>query len=880
MYRSKWHQKMGNIYQGGISPGNAFHSQHMVFPDGERFSRTNTLQGNDYLALGNPDSVGRVHNVYRNDRRSGLYRRNNEEYYSRKFNEGDDLFNENDDRYRDFNKMRRVSFQDNRGTDDFDNVFRYSSLQIPEDLDELPEPDYESDTSESDSGSRDSSFKEEDLSKEHHIKARKESRPENFGRKHSLRKPVHRTWDVFHANTGSHYPSTSDNSSTYLVLTSAIKIVFAVICFIFVLLSATASRITLITVTYFLRPKKDDWVAQSFVGESLRSPPIAALLSRAGAATDVKWIWAIILIIVTPYFFNFCSAVWKALFKTTGNFKFGVTLMAFLIESIHSFGLCTLVFYVMPRHDPIFNCCLLSATVAIPSVLGIFYPLSRSKENDVTDDKTKNSTCLKIRHLLSRLFGVISSLLHLATIGVWTYRDYNQTRSLRDSIAIAASLVCVSIGSWDNYVTVRGMHAQQDYKQAGKGRRAGLKALQQMLRKRKTKTSLMTTVWKMIFTIAYAAILFAWESEQCLRVFFFLENSASNCSLIGSTSLADDLPPLDTPGCQNYLPFYMALFNMLMSVICYKLGKSACKVLLQNTGFALPLMLVTPLSFGLLSLSYTNADDIQKFFGCAVSWAYSNAEVSLAEHLRQLVDDYWLFSSIAAYVTLMYVTRYVWSSRTARMAPTERLFVHPLYCGVLVEQSMLTNRRRVDDEANDKMYTNNLESISIQTEAKWQQAHLEEDVRDLDLATARSKLRNHTTPVIYICATMWHETENEMIQMLKSLFRLDSDQSARRNAQLFFNIKDPDYYEMEAHIFFDDAFEPHTDDGNDYRVNDFVRQLVKVMNVAARLASDVIVTTSLVRNIVSDLVVYNLSVLTKHVRNQTLPLLILLLKVS
>ena len=58
----------------------------------------------------------------------------------------------------------------------------------------------------------------------------------------------------------------------------------------------------------------------------------------------------------------------------------------------------------------------------------------------------------------------------------------------------------------------------------------------------------------------------------------------------------------------------------------------------------------------------------------------------------------------------------------------------------------------------------------LKTEAKWEKTHME-DVSDLDLATARSKLRLDTTPVIYICATMWHETDNEMIQMLKSLFR-------------------------------------------------------------------------------------------------------------
>lgn len=65
-------------------------------------------------------------------------------------------------------------------------------------------------------------------------------------------------------------------------------------------------------------------------------------------------------------------------------------------------------------------------------------------------------------------------------------------------------------------------------------------------------------------------------------------------------------------------------------------------------------------------------------------------------------------------------------------------------------------------------------------------------------------------------------------------FRLDNDQCARKNAQKFFDVVDPDYYEFEIHVFFDDAFEPHEDDEYLYRVNSFVKQLLLVMDSAAR----------------------------------------------
>ena len=58
------------------------------------------------------------------------------------------------------------------------------------------------------------------------------------------------------------------------------------------------------------------------------------------------------------------------------------------------------------------------------------------------------------------------------------------------------------------------------------------------------------------------------------------------------------------------------------------------------------------------------------------------------------------------------------------------------------------------------------------------------------------------------------------------------DYSARRLSQKYLQVVDPDYYEWETHILFDDAFELGENDEDEQIVNQFVKMLVRFMDEA------------------------------------------------
>ncbi|KJH49747.1 Chitin synthase [Dictyocaulus viviparus] len=231
-----------------------------------------------------------------------------------------------------------------------------------------------------------------------------------------------------------------------------------------------------------------------------------------------------------------------------------------------------------------------------------------------------------------------------------------------------------------------------------------------------------------------------------------------------------------------YDALWIVVVQVTASFICYESSIFACKVgrvMMQRFGFALPMALATPTTVFLLSTTCM----LRSIDSC---------------HLTNTLSK---VLAVCAFSIPVYL----------------RLFILPCFVAAFIDQSLAFNRRR-DDKTKIRPEVSHIGRVLPS------RANCLPFFRD-------SACNTDSITKIYACATMWHETTHEMTCMLKSIFRMDEDQCARRNAQKYLKVIDPDYYEFEAHIFLDDAF--NTDEYGNETINKFARQIISVVDEAA-----------------------------------------------
>ncbi|KAM6950004.1 chitin synthase 1 [Lycodopsis pacificus] len=468
----------------------------------------------------------------------------------------------------------------------------------------------------------------------------------------------------------------------------------------------------------------------------------------------------LVFCLVCPNFLVFLKSLWRCAFKSfvQPNMK----TMAFIcaIESLVSLGTSILVLVVMPQFDVLTNLFISGGVCIISAILQIVYRLQKETWK-----------------ILFPICSLILTVVGYCLLGVDYYVRVSSYVDLQGDecfiyigIGIFSSLL-VSLCWWEN--PLQATNSMQETLSELDGFRDFVFVISSILR-----ILVIGAVYLIYHVLIVKSIIWSdfnlydedWELLQIGLVMFFLQ----------------------------------AFF----SAACHWFGVVACKIHSVRMSFALPVCCTGPavLLLGLIlfitqAKTLDGAEDgsITEFCESLIYLSHKNTTpVVLLEITRSIcrtsLNSYylqWPFGMLALEGVCMWsgfvaCTYYVWKIKVQRIERTSQLFVRRLYESAFIDLSLLLNTKMKVARAQN------------------QESH--EDMQNC---------------VIYLCATMWHETYEEMLKILTSKFRLDRYRGDPKE-----NHKD--CFDFECHIYVDDAYMTEKSTGKRL-VNTYVTDLIHVV---------------------------------------------------
>ena len=580
----------------------------------------------------------------------------------------------------------------------------------------------------------------------------------------------------------------------------------------------------------------------------------------------VAWLWAIAFAFSVPQIGGFLTSLFKWLFKFTSWPSLPKFLFVLVMEVLHTVGLSMICFMVLPHMDSVQSLLLTCSFAVLPSFL-LF--LSRFQANNNNrflfffrglqeDDEKEGNKSFGLTNLwiFLDIAAVIAQVSGALIWCLFQYLEFHQEGSRNHPYAwsIPVAVILTSFGWWENFTDKDSWFSLGKFLYSVKEEMTEKKVVKKKIRtdqdqNRKRKSGLWKRISQLFEKIPDEDIEYVNRPHTRHRVYtmiipiklltfyvsmfviswwtnliqnpsdltnFFDRSFNTHTYKVTSVQL-EEIPGNDIyqDGIftrQSYFlddeirhPLWILLVQLTSSYLTYFAVEFASKVWIQSFSFAFPITLAYPTCIALLvTMCGARASD---------QCAFENSAFYIPNRLFLECPDngdyftyFWNSNGWIAifwFLSFIWINIHIWFPKSPKLATPEQLFCTPWYEGLFIDQSLVMNRK-ADNEEKDKS-SNTMDEDEDQIENEYIESHTEN-------SSSKSSLKksDHITR-IYACATMWHEEKEEMMEMLKSIFRVDSDYSSRRLARKYLGVKDPDYYEWETHIFFDNVFEKFED---------------------------------------------------------------------
>ena len=542
------------------------------------------------------------------------------------------------------------------------------------------------------------------------------------------------------------------------------------------------------------------------------------------ATERVGWFWAIFFCFLAGELFTLIRS-FRVVFMKSCRFLsvFSEFPIVFIFETLHVVGTSVLFLVALPELDSFRAIMVTQAVAMFPCILKLINKdIFCHASKDDTDGKEKQKNGNPVTRGLHKIannkivfygMGFLSLLIQLSPILWFADADVRNNKNLWWSLAVG--LLLTSFGWWECYVqdVKEGEEADnllerineklasiRDKMSKGGGNKklfdrnfkipfTGIPIQIYGSENENTPargpTYFFISIWKIGIFLTFMSCLprttglpiFGWNTLYSN----FIQAFENNEYFINGDPSLIMLEPLSRWEKLWESQTFVIVVQICSSWILYSLCKFSCKSNIEQLGFALPMTLITPVSLWTLTPLCVNRNkDPCAYSSSFPKYLYFSCPTTMS-------GTEWLFTNDFSFVgiillltlSLIWITAQIWHAHEkGLLLETDQVFSKYYYNGLLVDTSLMLNKKhdprrikRNDKEADEE----------------------------------KNKSTKREEPTIYACATMWHESDEEIKVCLKSMFKMDDDYCVRHlRAGQKDGIRD-DLYEWEGHIFFDDA---------------------------------------------------------------------------